>query len=295
MSSSLTRRFAALAGGSAALLALGTWGIARGVVTSPTVDARLADGAEVAGTAIVVASVQPIGNPRPLAVATDTVRYAATLHAGVPATAALRTSAGDARVVVAADDQARRQGVWHRQMLTPAGDTVDIAFAARNGAPVGETELRVGGRVVSRTHDAWLRARGGWLLASRDVITYRDGRELGRLRTEFHPDFARLGGSGRTSAGMAGLPWRDALVPIGRVVAAVVLPGTLGAQANNCAKEISTAYNTIERYLEADGMFGAALLSGNPTAMMGAAINLNNSYKDMVTAQNTLNQCVENI
>lgn len=292
MSTSLTRRFAALAGGSAALLALGAWAITRGIAAPPTIDARLADGAEVTGTAITVAAVRPAGAAQPIIYAADTSAFAATLHAGVPAIAALRTRAGEARFIVATDDHARRQGVWHRQSLTPTGDTVDIAFGARNGAPIGETVLRVGGRVVTRTSDTWLKARGGWLLASRDVISYHDGRELGRLHTEFRTDLSHLGGTGTTTAGVAGAAWREALVPIGRVVAAVVLPGTLGAQAYNCSREVSRAFDTIDRYLEADAMFGAALLSDNPTAMVGAAITLNNAFRDMIVAQSTLNACV---
>jgi hypothetical protein len=260
-------------------------------------DIRLAGGSVITGRAITVVRGSQPGALLPRTLFVDTSRYRTTL-AGARTSVAVETRAGSLEFPIATLGAIARGGSWRHAGRPRSGAAVDLEFRSVNGAPASEVVARVGGEIVSRTVDHWLRARGGWLLQEREIIAYRQGLEVGRIETTFETDLQLLAATTPRRAVLVAMTEAaaDALRPILTGAAGLLLPATLQAQSSAaCGQEVNYAFDTIDGYIASLANFARALESENPFAIAAAIVVTNAAYQKMDRAQLTLDDCVAQI
>ncbi len=181
-----------------------------------------------------------------------------------------------------------RRHEWTARSAAPEGagyvGTRTATFVREGEAPVSEMTYRRGSEVVARVATIWVPVPGGWLLRSRTVTAFRDGRPVSSVET--------VAVDQRVSVERGALGARSvATADVASVWAAVRATDTdKASEEGDCQKEFDAMNDALDRFTIASvAMLGC--LAG-PWACFAATLTVVTAARGVDVAEARLNRCL---
>lgn len=157
-------------------------------------------------------------------------------------------------------------------------------FVREGEAPVSEMTYRRGAEVVARVTTTWVRVTGGWLMQSRTLTAFRDGRPVSSVETVVRDRRVAIG-SGALSASSA------ATTDASGVGGALRERGEgVASEAGDCEKEFDNMFDALDRYWFASTTMVACL--GGPLACFASSMAVMLAARGVDVAESRLDRCL---
>ena len=270
------------------------------------------EGRRIDGALTVVSRITDPGSGLPRTVWTDSATFSAEVRDGIAVTSGVQIGSGTAgrttsggrplaswagsgaeeglELAVAHSRGSARQGTWRRRVTDRSGRVREIELAAHGGEPISERTISENGVPLIKVIESWRRAGTGWLLTERSVIAYREGVAGASLTILVSSSAGEVAARAWTAQNLE-IAAADVLAPALELVARAMTPAALHA-AGACEQQLQAMDDAMDEYLFATVLVGAALLSGNPIFVAGAAINEVKAARELDVAEQRLDDCV---
>ena len=157
-------------------------------------------------------------------------------------------------------------------------------YVAKGGAPASEATYSRGAEVVATVSTTWVRVQGGWLMKSRTLTAFKDGRPTASVETRVLSQQITAGAS---AAGALMLASTEATA-VGNVLSSAG-PGAASEEAP-CQAEFDAMFDALDRWWYST--LGLAACSAGPLGCFGAAVNLWFAGRNVDVREARLDRCI---